>query len=67
MGATGHLARLRECVGHHPLLAPAAAACIRDEEVRILLPRHGPSGNTVQISRSEAVALPRSGVQLPPN
>ena len=36
MGATGYLARLRECVGHDLLLAPAAAACIRDEEGRIL-------------------------------
>ena len=36
MGATGYLGRLRECVGHAPLLAQAAAACIRDEEGRIL-------------------------------
>ena len=35
MGATGYLARLRERVGRDPLLAPAAAACIRDEEVRM--------------------------------
>ena len=39
MGATGYLARLRECVGHDPLLVPAAAACIRDEEGYILLLR----------------------------
>jgi len=37
MGATGYLARLRECVGHAPLLAPSAAACIRDGKGRILL------------------------------
>ncbi len=39
MGATGHLGRLRECVGHDLLLSPAAAACIRDEAGRILLLR----------------------------
>ncbi len=44
MGATDYLARLRECVGRDPLLAPAAAACIRDEEVRILLLRHSRRG-----------------------
>lgn len=37
MGVTGYLARLRECVGHDLLLAPAAAACIRDVDGRILL------------------------------
>lgn len=39
MGATGYLGRLRKCVGHDLLLAPSAAACIRDEEERILLLR----------------------------
>jgi len=39
MGATGYLGRLRKCVGHDVLLSPAAAACIRDEEERILLLR----------------------------
>jgi len=39
MGATGYLARLRECVGHDLLLVPSAAACIRDEKGRILLLR----------------------------
>ena len=39
MGATGYRGRLRECVGHDLLLIPAAAACIRDEEGRILLLR----------------------------
>ena len=39
MGATGYLGRLRKCVGHDLLLAPAAAACIRDEEGCILLLR----------------------------
>ncbi len=38
-GATGYLASLRKCVGHDLLLAPAAAACIRDERGRILLVR----------------------------
>ena len=39
MGATGYFARLRECVGHDPLFGLSAAACIRDEEGRILLLR----------------------------
>ena len=39
MGATGYVGRLRECVGHDLLLSPAAAACICDEEGRILLLR----------------------------
>ena len=39
MGATGYLGRLRKCVGHDLLLAPAAAACIRDAERGILLLR----------------------------
>lgn len=39
MSAIGYLGRLRECVGHDLLLSPAAAACIRDEENRILLLR----------------------------
>ena len=41
MEATGYLGRLRECVGHDLLLNPAAAACIRDEEGRILLLQRG--------------------------
>ncbi len=45
MGATGYLARLRECVGHDLLLVPAAAACIRDEEGRILLLRRSDGDN----------------------
>jgi 8-oxo-dGTP pyrophosphatase MutT (NUDIX family) len=45
MGATGHLGRLRECVGHDLLLAPAAAACIRDGEGRILLLRRSDGEN----------------------
>ena len=45
MGATGYLARLRGCVGHDLLLAPAAAACIRDEEGRILLLRRSDGVN----------------------
>ena len=39
MEAMGYLGRLRKCVGHDVLLSPAAAACIRDEEGRILLLR----------------------------
>ena len=39
MSATSYLNRLRECVGHDLLLSPAAAACIRDDEGRILLLR----------------------------
>jgi len=39
MGATGYLGHLRKYVGHDLLLIPAAAACIRDEEGRILLLR----------------------------
>jgi len=45
MGATGYLGRLRECVGHDLLLVPAAAACIRDEEGRILLVRRSDGDN----------------------
>ena len=45
MGATGYLARLRECVGHAPLLAPSAAACIRDEQGCILLLRRSDGDN----------------------
>jgi 8-oxo-dGTP pyrophosphatase MutT (NUDIX family) len=45
MSATGYLARLRGCVGHDMLLAPAAAACIRDEEGRILLLRRSDGDN----------------------
>jgi 8-oxo-dGTP pyrophosphatase MutT (NUDIX family) len=41
MVRTGYLGRLRKCVGHDLLLSPAAAACIRDEEGRILLLQRG--------------------------
>ena len=45
MRATGYLGRLRECVGHELLLVPAAAACIRDGEGRILLLRRSDGDN----------------------
>jgi hypothetical protein len=37
MGISDYVARLRACVGHDLLVLPAAAACIRDEQGRILL------------------------------
>ena len=39
MGMSDYVARLRACVGHDLLVLTAAAACIRDEEGRILLLR----------------------------
>ena len=39
MGISDYVARLRACVGQDLLALPAAAACIRDEEGRILLLR----------------------------
>jgi len=38
-GMSDYFTRLRRCVGHDPLLHPAAAACIRDEQWPILLLR----------------------------
>jgi 8-oxo-dGTP pyrophosphatase MutT (NUDIX family) len=38
-GMSDYFVRLRNCIGHDPLLHPAAAACIRDEQGRILLVR----------------------------
>ena len=38
-GMSDYFVRLRSCIGHDPLLHPAAAACIRDEQGRILLVR----------------------------
>ncbi|MDY7039540.1 MAG: NUDIX domain-containing protein [Chloroflexota bacterium] len=40
-----YFARLRRCVGHDPLLHPAAAACIRDDQGRILLVRRSDGVN----------------------
>jgi 8-oxo-dGTP pyrophosphatase MutT (NUDIX family) len=45
MSVTDYLVRLRECAGHAPLLVPSAAACIRDEEGRILLLRRSDGDN----------------------
>lgn len=39
MGMSAYMARLRDGVGHSLLLVPAAVACVRDEEGRILLLR----------------------------
>jgi 8-oxo-dGTP pyrophosphatase MutT (NUDIX family) len=38
-GMSDYFVRLRSCIGHDPLLHPAAAGCIRDEQGRILLVR----------------------------
>jgi ADP-ribose pyrophosphatase YjhB (NUDIX family) len=66
MGATGYLGRLRECVGHSPLLAPSAAACIRDEEGRVLLLRRsdgenlwGFPGGAIELGERAAEAVVR--------
>jgi mutator protein MutT len=40
-----HLRRLRQCVGHDLLMSPAAAACIRDPQGRILLLRRSDGEN----------------------
>ena len=45
MGMSEYFVRLRRCVGHDLLLAPAAAACIRDEQGRILLLRRSERNN----------------------
>ena len=45
MEATGYIGRLRECVGRDLLLSPAAAACIRDREGRVLLLRRSDGEN----------------------
>jgi 8-oxo-dGTP pyrophosphatase MutT (NUDIX family) len=45
MELAGYVARLRACVGHALLLSPSAAACIRDEEGRILLLRRSDGDN----------------------
>jgi 8-oxo-dGTP pyrophosphatase MutT (NUDIX family) len=39
MPMTEYIRRLRRCIGHDLLLSPAAAACIRDPQGRILLQR----------------------------
>ena len=45
MGMSEYFVRLRRCVGHDLLLNPAAAACIRDEQGRILLLRRSEKDN----------------------
>lgn len=40
MGMSDYIERLRASIGHEVLLVPAAVACIRDEEGRVLLLRH---------------------------
>jgi 8-oxo-dGTP pyrophosphatase MutT (NUDIX family) len=40
-----YFVRLRRCVGHDLLLSPAAAACVRDEQGRILLLRRSEKDN----------------------
>lgn len=42
---TGYLADIRKCIGHALLLTPAAGACIRDAEGRILLLRRTDGDN----------------------
>ena len=71
MGATGYLARLRECVGHDLLLVPAAAGCIRDGQGRILLLRRsdgdnlwGLPGGGIELGERAADAVVRE--KLPP-
>ena len=45
MPISPYIARLRACVGHDPLILCGAAACIRDNEGRILLVRRGDEEN----------------------
>jgi mutator protein MutT len=45
MGMSAYMARLREGVGHGLLVVPAAGACVRDEEGRILLLRRSDGEN----------------------
>ncbi len=45
MEATGYVRRLRESVGHDPLLVTSVAACLRDERGRILLLRRADGGD----------------------
>ena len=45
MGMSAYMAKLREGVGNTLLLVPAAVACIRDEEGRILLLRRSDGEN----------------------
>jgi mutator protein MutT len=78
MGPTGYFARLRECVGHAPLLAPSAAACIRDKAGHILLLRRsdgdnlwGFPGGAMELGERAAEAVVRevreeTGLQVEP-
>jgi 8-oxo-dGTP pyrophosphatase MutT (NUDIX family) len=45
MPVPGHILRLRKLIGHDLLISPAAAACIRDPQGRILLLRRSDGEN----------------------
>jgi 8-oxo-dGTP pyrophosphatase MutT (NUDIX family) len=45
MPMSAYFRRLRDCVGHDLLMSPAAAACIRDPQDRILLLRRSDGEN----------------------
>jgi len=45
MPMSPYVARLRACVGHDLLMLPAAGACIRDEQGRVLILKRGEEEN----------------------